>query len=191
MAGTGPQYVESSAPFPGHDWTHLALAFEQDYAVHLSSTGYLDAGSKDSLDITTDFSCEVTVVLDDLDAPHGLLTLGGSPGAPTDRVPYSLRVEPDGSLVFLFVDDDGDRQSATDRSRRGERPRTAVPDRGGPQGQRGTGPATPHDRHPVDRHHLRGRRHRRREADLLGTRRGQCHGTAAPGSGLRRRRGAR
>ena len=110
MAGTGPQYVESSAPFPGHDWTHLALAFEQDYAVHLS-TGYLDAGSKDSLDITADFSCEVTVALDDLDAPHGLLTFGGSPGAPTNRVPYALRVEPDGTLVFPFVDGDGAAQS--------------------------------------------------------------------------------
>ena len=80
VAGTGPQYVESSAPFPGHDWTHLALAFEQDYAVHLSPTGYLDAGSKDTLDITADLTLRghrrrwTTWT-----RPHGLLTAGGLP----------------------------------------------------------------------------------------------------------------
>jgi hypothetical protein len=106
-AGSGGQYVESVASFPGHDWTHLAMSFDQEYAVRLAAGGYLDAGTKSSLDITGELTLEVTVQLDDLSAPHGLLTCGRLGSAASDRVPYALSAETNGSLVFSFVDVDG------------------------------------------------------------------------------------
>jgi hypothetical protein len=112
FAGTGPQYVETTGAFTGHDWTHLAMAFEQDYAVHLEQNAYLDAGTKDSLSITGDLTLEVAVQLDDLDAPHGLLTRGRLTGASSDRMPYSLSVDTHGAVVFAFVDTDGTLQPA-------------------------------------------------------------------------------
>jgi hypothetical protein len=107
FAGTGPQYVETTAAFTGHDWTHLAMAFEQDFAVHLADNAYLDAGTKDALSITGDLTLEVTVQLDDLSAPHGLVTRGRLTGASSDRVPYALGVDADGSVAFWFVDAEG------------------------------------------------------------------------------------
>ena len=112
FAGTGPQYVESTKAFTGHDWTHLAMAFEQDFAVRLTGNAYLDAGTKDSLSITGDLTIEVAVQLDELTAPQGLVTRGRLSGATSDRVPYALGVNTDGSIAFYFVDADGVLQHA-------------------------------------------------------------------------------
>src|SRR6185295_16272564 len=111
VAGVGDQYVESVTAFPGHGWTHLAVAFSQGHAVRLSRNAYLDAGTKDALALTGDLTCEVAVQLDDLAAPHGLLTRGRRTDTAANRVPYALTVETDGSLTFAFVDADGAAQA--------------------------------------------------------------------------------
>ena len=112
VAGTGVQYVETTAAFVGGAWTHLAITFVQDHAVHLGgAVDYLDAGTKRALDISGDLTIEVAVALDDLAAPQGLLTRGILADGGDQRVPYALSVQTNGSVVFCFEDSDGNVQS--------------------------------------------------------------------------------
>ena len=108
VAGAGARTVESTESFLGGHWSHLALAFRQDYALHLSGPAdYLDAGNRSQLDIAGDLTLEVTVLLDDLSAPQGLLSRGALSDGSDQRVPYALAVQTDGSVQFSFEDTDG------------------------------------------------------------------------------------
>ena len=92
---------------PSGTWTHLAAAYQQAYGVHVAGLGcYLDAGAGSTLDLTRDLTIEIGVTLDDLAAPHGLITRGMLGDGTQQDVPYSLLVNADGSITFAFEDTD-------------------------------------------------------------------------------------
>lgn len=66
--------------------------------------GYLDAGSSSQLNLSSDVTIEVGVQLDDLSAPHGLITRGVLNDGSDDDVPYALWIETDGRIAFGFED---------------------------------------------------------------------------------------
>ena len=112
VAGASARTVESTEPFLGGHWSHLALTFRQDYAVHLSGAAdYLDAGNRSALDLSGDLTLEVTVQLDDLSTPQGLLSRGALGDGSDQHVPYALAVQTDGSVQFSFEDTDGSVQT--------------------------------------------------------------------------------
>jgi hypothetical protein len=117
VAGAGARTVESSEPFLGGHWSHLALAFRQDYAVQLSGPAdYLDAGNRSELDLSGDLTLEVTVQLDELSRPQGLISRGIVGDGSDQHVPYMLGVQTDGSVQFGFEDTDGTVQTLTSNS---------------------------------------------------------------------------
>ncbi len=104
IATVGNQGVESVPWIPADEWTHIAATFEQFYGVQFAVGGYLDAGDSASLNLSRELTIEAGVQLDDMSAPHGILTRGVLDDGTDDDVPYALWVSQDGSLVFGFED---------------------------------------------------------------------------------------
>jgi hypothetical protein len=104
IATVGDQSVESVPWIPTGAWTHLAATFQQFYGIQCAVGGYLDAGNSASLNLSRDVTIEAGVRLDDLSAPHGIVTRGVLDDGTDDDVPYALWVSQDGSLVFAFED---------------------------------------------------------------------------------------
>ncbi len=108
IGGAGPQYAQTVAPFAGGTWRHVAMTFTQGHGLHVAgSAGYLDAGTREALDLSRDLTVEVAVTLDDLNAPQGLLAKGVLGDGGNQHVPYALDVGTDGAPVFSFTDTDG------------------------------------------------------------------------------------
>lgn len=107
LATVGNQGTETVPWLPAGTWSHIAATFEQFYAVQIASGGYLDAGDGNSLNLSRDLTIEVGVRIDDLAAPHGLITRGVLDDGGEDNVPYSLWISRDGGIVLGFEDKDG------------------------------------------------------------------------------------
>ena len=104
VATVGNQGAETVPWLPGSVWSHVAATFEQHYGVQVAAGGYLDAGDASSLDLSRDLAIEAGVRIDDLSAPHGIITRGVLDDGTQDNVPYALWVATDGSLVLAFED---------------------------------------------------------------------------------------
>ncbi len=66
-------------------WGHVAMSFDQDWAICLDGSGYLDAGGPDGLDVTDDLTIEAYLQLDTLGMIQGLVckgTIGAGARAP-------------------------------------------------------------------------------------------------------------
>ncbi|QHC24526.1 LamG-like jellyroll fold domain-containing protein [Streptomyces sp. GS7] len=107
VAGVGNRLVATRASFPPHEWTHLAAAHEQSWAVELTDGGYVEAPDNDALDIADDLTLEVFCRVDSLGATQGLLSKGRAADGAGGSVPYRLLVLPDGRLEFGFEEPDG------------------------------------------------------------------------------------
>ena len=104
IATVGNQGAETVPWLPGSAWSHVAATFEQHYGVQVAAGGYLDAGDANSLDLSRDLTVEAGIRIDDLSAPHGIITRGVLDDGTQDNVPYALWVAVDGSLVLAFED---------------------------------------------------------------------------------------
>ncbi|MFG2845924.1 LamG-like jellyroll fold domain-containing protein [Kitasatospora sp. NPDC048296] len=128
VAGVGDRLVATRATFPPHEWVHLAVAYEQSWAVELTDGAYLDVPDDDALDITDDLTLEVFCRVDALGAPQGLVSKGRAADGAGGSVPYRLLVLPDGKLEFGFEEPDGRlvRFTSTEAVRAGAFHRLAV-----------------------------------------------------------------
>ncbi|MET8541361.1 LamG-like jellyroll fold domain-containing protein [Kitasatospora sp. NPDC004799] len=107
VARVGSQTFTTKDPNPYGDWTHLAFAFKQQWAV-ATDGGHLDAGGPDGLDLTGDLTIEAGVRIDRLGTVHGLVGKGVLGGGRVDSaVPYALYVRADGELAFAFEPGNG------------------------------------------------------------------------------------
>jgi hypothetical protein len=104
IATVGHQGAETVPWLPGNAWSHVAATFEQHYGLQVAAGGYLDAGDANSLNLSRDLTIEAGIRIDDLSAPHGILTRGVLDDGTQDDVPYALWVDKDGSLVLAFED---------------------------------------------------------------------------------------
>ena len=104
IATAGNQGAETVPWVPGGTWTHVAATFNQHYGVQVAAGSYLDAGDAESLDLSRDLTIEAGIRIDDLRAPHGIITRGVLDDGTQDNVPYALWVATDGSLVLAFED---------------------------------------------------------------------------------------
>ncbi|GHG52084.1 LamG-like jellyroll fold domain-containing protein [Streptomyces griseocarneus] len=107
VAGAGDRLVATRATFAPHEWTHLAAAYEQSWAVELSDGAYLEVPDNDALDVTGDLTVEVFCRVDALGTTQGLLAKGRTADGAGGSVPYRLLVLPDGRLEFGFEEPDG------------------------------------------------------------------------------------
>ncbi|MFC0843838.1 LamG-like jellyroll fold domain-containing protein [Streptomyces noboritoensis] len=107
VAGAGDHVVATRDTFAPHEWTHLAAAFEQSWAVELSDGAYLEVPDNDALDLTGDLTVEVFCRVAALGAAQGLLSKGRAADGSGGSVPYRLLVLPDGKLEFGFEEPDG------------------------------------------------------------------------------------
>ncbi|PSJ26649.1 hypothetical protein B7P34_21870 [Streptosporangium nondiastaticum] len=107
VAGAGDRLVATRDAFAPHEWTHLAAAYEQSWAVELSDSAYLEAPDNDALDIAGDLTVEVFCRVAALGAAQGLLSKGRTADGSGGSVPYRLLVLPDGKLEFGFEEPDG------------------------------------------------------------------------------------
>lgn len=102
LAGVGDQLVRSRDTYPAGQWSHLAAAFEQDWALRFDGAAWLDTGRADALNITGDVTIEVSLRLDTLGSTQGLVCKGGLADGAGGTVPYNLYVQPDGALAFTY-----------------------------------------------------------------------------------------
>ncbi|MEU1310553.1 LamG-like jellyroll fold domain-containing protein [Streptomyces cinnamoneus] len=107
VAGVGSSLVATRGVFPPHQWSHLAAAYEQSWAVELTDGACLEAPDNDALDIPDDLTVEVFCRVDALGTTQGLLSKGRTADGSGGSVPYRLLVLPDGKLEFGFEEPDG------------------------------------------------------------------------------------
>ncbi|WP_170317033.1 LamG-like jellyroll fold domain-containing protein [Acrocarpospora corrugata] len=107
VAEVDRQAARGSEAFPLSEWGHLAMSFEQSWAMGMDGTAYLDAGGPGGLDIVDDLTIEAFVKLDSLDVTHGLVGKGALGAGTHQAVPYSLYVAPGGVLTFAFESGSG------------------------------------------------------------------------------------
>ncbi|MCX4694786.1 LamG-like jellyroll fold domain-containing protein [Streptomyces sp. NBC_01408] len=133
VAGVGSTLVATRAAFAPHEWSHLAAAYEQSWAVELADGAYLEVPDDDGLDIADDLTVEVFCRVDALGATQGLLSKGRAADGSGGSVPYRLLVLPDGKLEFAFEEPDGRlvRSTSTEAVRAGAFHRLAVVRKGG------------------------------------------------------------
>ncbi|WP_440102849.1 LamG-like jellyroll fold domain-containing protein [Streptosporangium sp. H16] len=105
VAGVGGRFVRSQDAFPCNEWTHLAAAFQQSWAVKLNGGAYLEVAKDEVLNVTEDLTLEVFLQADQLGGTMGLVSKGelGFSGG----VPYQLSVRGDGKLEFAFEEPGG------------------------------------------------------------------------------------
>ncbi|MFB7635560.1 LamG-like jellyroll fold domain-containing protein, partial [Streptomyces sp. NPDC056149] len=107
VAGVGDRLVASRAAFPLREWSHLAVAYEQSWAVELTGGACLEVPDNDALDIVDDLTVEVFCRVDALGTAQGLLSKGRAADGAGGSMPYRLLVLPDGRLEFGFEEPDG------------------------------------------------------------------------------------
>ncbi|MER5319515.1 LamG-like jellyroll fold domain-containing protein [Streptosporangium roseum] len=101
-ANINNQAFRSSEVFPLAEWAHLAVSFEQDWAIQMDGTGHLNAGGAGGLDLVDDLTIEAFVKLDSIGAKQGLVGKGTFGAGNHTAVPYCLYVDTDGRLAFTF-----------------------------------------------------------------------------------------
>ncbi|MEH6374564.1 LamG domain-containing protein [Streptomyces sp. KLMMK] len=133
VAAVGDRLTATRAAFPLREWTHLAAAYEQSWAVGLADGAYLEVPDNDALDVTGDLTVEVFCRVDALGTPQGLLSKGRAADGAGGSVPYRLLVLPDGRLEFGFEEPDGKlvRFASTEALTAGTFHRIAVVRKGG------------------------------------------------------------
>ncbi|MEU8325568.1 LamG domain-containing protein [Nonomuraea sp. NPDC048881] len=106
QASVNDQTVVTTQKFAVAEWAHLAMVFEQDWAISMDDTGYLNAGGAGGLDIVDDLTIEAFLQLDKLNilsfpVRHGLVCKGTFDAGNQTAVPYCLYVETSQSVALL------------------------------------------------------------------------------------------
>lgn len=108
LAGVGNRYVKTTESVPPNRWQHLAASYNQSYALDFDGINdIVDCGSDVTLDLSGDLTLEAVITLKDRNEQRGILTKGKLADGTDQAVPYSLRVNKAGRLVFSFEDEGG------------------------------------------------------------------------------------
>ncbi|MCT9929855.1 RICIN domain-containing protein [Planotetraspora sp. A-T 1434] len=107
VAGVGDQVVRGTEAFPLAEWGHVAVSFEQSWAIAMDGSGHVDAGGSGGLDIVEDLTLEAFVKLEALGTVQGLVGKGAIGAGTSQAVPYSLYLEADGQVAFAFESGSG------------------------------------------------------------------------------------
>ncbi|MEU0483315.1 LamG-like jellyroll fold domain-containing protein [Streptosporangium sp. NPDC006013] len=105
VAGVGNRVFRSQETFPCGEWTHLAAAFRQSWALRLDGKAHLEVAKDEALNVAEDLTLEVFLQADRLGGTMGLVSKGDL--YLSGGVPYQLSVRPDGKLEFAFEEPDG------------------------------------------------------------------------------------
>ncbi|HUR02348.1 MAG TPA: LamG domain-containing protein [Nonomuraea sp.] len=106
IAKVNEQVMGSAEVLPLAEWSHLAVAFKQSWAMSLDGTGYLNAGGAGGLDIVDDLTIEAFVKFDRAGF-HGLVAKGALGTGNHTAVPYCLYIDGAGYLTFTFEAGEG------------------------------------------------------------------------------------
>ncbi|QFG21250.1 LamG-like jellyroll fold domain-containing protein [Actinomadura sp. WMMB 499] len=107
VTGVGNRFVSSRDAFPCGEWSHLAVAFRQSWAVRLDGAAHLEAGTEDALNCLDDLTVEVAAQIDRLGTRQGLVSKGRLADGTGGSLPYQLLVLADGRLEFAFEEPGG------------------------------------------------------------------------------------
>jgi hypothetical protein len=107
FAGVGEQFKQTQKPIPSNQWEHLAVVYDQSYALEFQGDDYLSCNSDTTLDISQDLTLEVFLKLDDFTQPRGVLTKGHLGDGTPESVTYSVYIDRDRKIAFAFEDKDG------------------------------------------------------------------------------------
>ncbi|MFJ2744426.1 LamG-like jellyroll fold domain-containing protein [Streptomyces sp. NPDC087440] len=108
IAGVGDNLAVSRGTVPVGEWTHVAAAFEQSWALDFAhARAVVEAPHAEDLNIARDLTLEVFLQVAQLGGVQGLLSKGRIDDGTGKRVPYQLSVNADGKLVFAFEDATG------------------------------------------------------------------------------------
>jgi len=105
FAQVGDKAVSWKHDLPLKRWTHLTAAFNQSYALQFnaSAEAHLDCGNNTTLNINQDLTLEVFLKVNRWDC--GILSKGKLDDGTDEDVPYSLSINRDGKLSFVFEDE--------------------------------------------------------------------------------------
>ncbi|BAY46268.1 hypothetical protein SAMD00079811_38760 [Scytonema sp. HK-05] len=108
-AGVDNRSLQTVGSVSKDNWNHLAVVFNQSYALQFDGGDYLDAGTDSTLNVTEDLTIEVVLKVDDINL-RGILSKGVlQSGLSQEYVPYALSLQ-SGKLVFSFENDEGQQQ---------------------------------------------------------------------------------
>ncbi|NEO36831.1 MAG: hypothetical protein F6J90_11140 [Moorea sp. SIOASIH] len=106
FAGVGDSYLKTKDVFPLDNWNHLAVSYNQSYALNFDGNDYLDCGKNRALNLCEDLTIETVVQVSDSNL-RSILSKGQMGyGLEKESVPYALQVEA-GQLTFSFEDSQG------------------------------------------------------------------------------------
>ncbi|BAZ24842.1 hypothetical protein NIES4073_57420 [Kalymmatonema gypsitolerans NIES-4073] len=108
-AGVDNRLLQTVGSLSKDNWNHLAVVFNQSYALQFDGGDYLDAGTDSTLNVTEDLTIEVVLEVDDTNS-RGILSKGVlQSGLSQQYVPYALSLQ-SGKIVFSFENDEGQQQ---------------------------------------------------------------------------------
>jgi hypothetical protein len=103
FAGIGPNVVCSRESFPNDAWNHIAVGFNQSWALDFNgSNAWLNAGTDESLNLVNEFTIEALLQVNSLGRVHGILGKGRLADGSGQSSPYQLAIAPDGKIVLNF-----------------------------------------------------------------------------------------
>lgn len=106
-AGTTAKASKVSMVCGGDRWHHLAAVYKQSYGLQFEGTGNLEVDSTDVLNQDGDLTIEVFLQAAALSGTQGLIAKGKLNDGTSDRVPYALHLNANGTVTFTFEDSDG------------------------------------------------------------------------------------
>ncbi len=103
LVGIGESTIQTAAALLINEWTHLAAAFRQSFALQFDGKDdYLNAGKAENLNLTQDLTIEAFILPTEFGQEQGIITKGRIDDGGDQDVPYALSIAPDGKLVFAF-----------------------------------------------------------------------------------------
>ncbi|MFI2209566.1 LamG-like jellyroll fold domain-containing protein [Streptomyces sp. NPDC020141] len=102
IVGVGDKFRRSREIYPNGEWAHLAVVYEQSWALSFNGSSWAETPDADTLDVPGDLTIEVFAAVDAIGGRQGLVSKGRLGDGSGGSVPYQLAVRPDGKLEFAF-----------------------------------------------------------------------------------------
>ncbi|MEU3598821.1 LamG domain-containing protein [Streptomyces sp. NPDC006798] len=102
QVAVGDKARQSRDTYPNGEWAHLAVAYEQSWALGFDGTAWAETPDAETLDLTEDLTIEVFARIDAIGARQGLVSKGRLGSGDGGSAPYQFVLRPDGKLEFAF-----------------------------------------------------------------------------------------